>query len=95
MTSTAVKALQEAAEALILMMLSESYLLAIHAKRSTLMQSDIRLATRLLQLENPAAPDKLAMQMLGKEVGRPGEARRAFVKSQPNSASTISHVMAA
>ncbi|PUU78179.1 histone-fold-containing protein [Tuber borchii] len=45
--STAILALQEAAEAYLVHLFEDSNLLAIHAKRVTIMQKDIQLARRI------------------------------------------------
>lgn len=45
--STAIQALQEAAEAYLVHLFEDSNLLAIHAKRVTVMQRDIQLARRI------------------------------------------------
>lgn len=45
--STAIQALQEAAEAYLVHLFEDSNLLAIHAKRVTVMQKDIQLARRI------------------------------------------------
>lgn len=45
--STAIQALQEAAEAYLVHLFEDSNLLAIHAKRVTIMQKDIQLARRI------------------------------------------------
>lgn len=45
--STAMQALQEAAEAYLVHLFEDTNLLAIHAKRVTIMQKDIQLARRI------------------------------------------------
>lgn len=45
--STAIQALQEAAEAYLVHLFEDTNLLAIHAKRVTIMQKDIQLARRI------------------------------------------------
>ena len=45
--STALQALQEAAEAYMVHLFEDANLLAIHAKRVTIMQKDIQLARRI------------------------------------------------
>jgi histone H3 len=45
--STAVLALQEAAEAYLIMLLEDANLCAIHGKRVTIMPKDIQLARRI------------------------------------------------
>lgn len=45
--TTAIQALQEAAEAYLVHLFEDSNLLAIHAKRVTIMQKDIQLARRI------------------------------------------------
>jgi len=45
--STALLALQEAAEAYLVALFTDANLLAIHAKRVTIMQKDIQLARRI------------------------------------------------
>lgn len=45
--STAIQALQEASEAYLIHLFEDSNLLAIHAKRVTIMQKDIQLARRI------------------------------------------------
>ena len=45
--STAILALQEAAEAYLVHLFEDTNLLAIHAKRVTIMQKDIQLARRI------------------------------------------------
>lgn len=45
--STALQALQEAAEAFLVHLFEDANLLAIHAKRVTIMQKDIQLARRI------------------------------------------------
>ncbi|KFD56171.1 hypothetical protein M514_02949 [Trichuris suis] len=47
MTLLAVEALQEASEAFLIHVLEDAYLCTIHAKRKTLMLTDVRLACRL------------------------------------------------
>lgn len=45
--STAILALQEAAEAFMVHLFEDTNLLAIHAKRVTIMQKDLQLARRI------------------------------------------------
>lgn len=45
--TTAIQALQEASEAYLVHLFEDSNLLAIHAKRVTIMQKDIQLARRI------------------------------------------------
>lgn len=54
--SQAIQALQEASEAFLVHLFEDTNLCAIHAKRVTIMQSDIQLARRIRGAWGGAAP---------------------------------------